>query len=374
MKLSTNTRSIRSIGAALALTALALAPTQAHAQCTLQQDDVIVDGVFGVATLGGFSYSWDVTYNTARSGDVPYITFVYFQKPDGAPFSADPENAVLVRDQNGNTISGKSTWTVTEGAFPDTDPPVAAVEFAFTPDPDNLLNEAPLWRGETFVFSYATEFQEPLRIYAVNSNDEVVFDQVFTEANCTLLPVELVAFNATIDDGAALLRWRTATEQNNAGFEVQHAAPGADAFRDLGFVEGHGTTTEVQDYAFRIESLAPGTHRFRLKQVDFDGAVHFGPVLEVAVELPEQAHLSAAYPNPFNPQTQFTLEVKEAQQVRLAVFDALGRRVALLHDGMLEAGTAHPFRFEAAALPSGMYLIRAQGEVFSQTRRVTLLK
>ena len=188
------------------------------------------------------------------------------------------------------------------------------------------------------------------------------------------LPVELAAFDATLDGEEALLRWTTAGETNNAGFRVQHAAPGAGAFQNLGFVEGQGTTAQAHDYAFRTGRLSPGTHRFRLKQVDADGAVHFSPALEVAVALPERAHLSPAYPNPFNPETRFTLEVKETQAVRVEVFDALGRRVALLHEGVLEAGAARPFQFEAASLPSGVYLVRAQGEAFTQTRQVTLVK
>ena len=188
------------------------------------------------------------------------------------------------------------------------------------------------------------------------------------------LPVELAAFEATLDGEAALLRWTTTSEVGNAGFEVEHAAPNAEAFRSLGFVEGHGTVGVAHDYAFRTGVLAPGTHRFRLKQIDFDGAAHFSPEVEVAVGLPEQVYLSAAYPNPFNPQTRFTLEVQEAQAVRVEVFDALGRRVALLHEGALEAGREHRFTFEANGLASGVYLVRATGEAFTQARRVTLLK
>lgn len=84
--------------------------------------------------------------------------------------------------------------------------------------------------------------------------------------------------------------------------------------------------------------------------------------------------LSAAYPNPFNPQTSFVLSVAAAQQVRVEVVDLLGRRVALLHDGLLEAGPDHRFTFDAAHLPSGRYLIRATGDRFAEQMSVVLTK
>ena len=68
------------------------------------------------------------------------------------------------------------------------------------------------------------------------------------------LPVELASFEAVADGpGAAVLRWATASEQNNAGFEVQHAVAGGP-FETATFVQGHGTTAEPQRYAFRAEA------------------------------------------------------------------------------------------------------------------------
>ena len=186
------------------------------------------------------------------------------------------------------------------------------------------------------------------------------------------LPVELTTFTARLDGDDALLAWQTASETGNAGFEVQTRDDGA--WRTLGFVPGAGTTTETQNYAFRVDALAPGTHRFRLRQIDFDGASAFSPVVELTVELPEPYRLTAAYPNPFNPRTSFELIVRRSQRVTVSVFDMLGRRVATLFDGPMAANEVRSFSFEGAGLPSGLYLYRAEGETFSATRRMTLLK
>lgn len=236
-----------------------------------------------------------------------------------------------------------------------------------------------------------------------------------TAGDCGSLPVELTRFEARVDQDQVHLSWQTATETNNAGFEIQHAAEPdqrvtrsdvpvvqssrqrrgaprkgsqqravlstalrADAspeWQVLGFVAGHGTTSEAQSYTFVTPGLAPGRHRFRLKQVDFDGAFEFSPQVEATVELATAYQLSPAYPNPFGAtQATFTLAVKQAQHVEVAAFDVLGRRVAVLFDAVLPANVQHTLTFDGAGLSSGSYVIRADGEHFAAQQLVTLVK
>ncbi len=89
--------------------------------------------------------------------------------------------------------------------------------------------------------------------------------------------------------------------------------------------------------------------------------------------LPDTFALSSAYPNPFNPSTVFRLDVPEPGHVLAAVYDALGRRVAILHDRDFAAGS-YTIRFDAQDLLSGVYFVRVTAEGFHETRSVTLLK
>ncbi len=196
-------------------------------------------------------------------------------------------------------------------------------------------------------------------------------------ASCpsTLLPVELTRFEATLDGQALDLRWETASETNNAGFEVQRFATAASTtWEVLGFVNGHGTTLQPQRYAYRVENMAAGRYRLRLKQLDFDGSFEYSPEVEVAVGIPTLYHLSSAYPNPFNPETQFSLSVARRQRVQVAVYDQMGRRVATVFDGFMESQTTHAFTFSAEGLPSGLYLVRVLGERFITSQTITLIK
>ncbi|HYE97060.1 MAG TPA: right-handed parallel beta-helix repeat-containing protein [Rubricoccaceae bacterium] len=90
-------------------------------------------------------------------------------------------------------------------------------------------------------------------------------------------------------------------------------------------------------------------------------------------EIPEAFALSSAYPNPFNPSTTLRLDLPEGGPAEVVVFDALGRRVAVLLDREMEAGV-HLVRFEAGTLPSGVYLVRATAPGGTQVRAVTRLR
>ena len=90
-------------------------------------------------------------------------------------------------------------------------------------------------------------------------------------------------------------------------------------------------------------------------------------------ETPASYALHSNYPNPFNPSTIIRFNVPEPANVHLAVYDLLGRRVALLIDASLNTGT-HEVLFDASNLSSGTYLYRLETPGGSFTKRMTLLK
>ena len=84
--------------------------------------------------------------------------------------------------------------------------------------------------------------------------------------------------------------------------------------------------------------------------------------------------LTAPTPNPTTGRSEFTLAVAEAQAVTVAVYDALGRRVALLHEGTMASGAEHRLAFDGSGLPAGVYVVRAVGEAFADMRVLTLAR
>lgn len=211
-----------------------------------------------------------------------------------------------------------------------------------------------------------------------HDNQTEVVQGIFEDTNATL-PVELVAFTGQSDGEQVILRWETASETNNAGFEVQvrdggDEASAASRWAALGFVEGAGTTAEPQAYVFTTARQAPGTLLFRLKQVDFDGSYELSPQVEVSIDLAQPYLLTAPYPNPVAREAHFSLRVKRAQQVEVAVYDALGRKVRVLFSGTVEPETERALTLSGAGLQSGMYFVRAVGETFVTTQRALVVK
>ena len=199
-------------------------------------------------------------------------------------------------------------------------------------------------------------------------------DQIrwFENPNDPPLPVELTEFNTLVWDNRVDLTWETLSETNNAGFEIQQET--SLGWQELAFITGAGTTEEPRHYTYRTGVLPPGIHRFRLKQIDFDGQFEYSQVVTAKIELQATYHLTPAHPNPFNPETQMNLALAQSQQVRIEVFDLQGRSVATLFDGRIESNTPFPIRFEAGAYPTGIYSIQIQGEFFSANQQVILLK
>ncbi|MEZ4701653.1 MAG: T9SS type A sorting domain-containing protein [Rhodothermales bacterium] len=185
------------------------------------------------------------------------------------------------------------------------------------------------------------------------------------------LPVELTAFTVRRDGRQVQLAWTTASETNNAGFHVERSADGGATFQAVGYVEGRGTAGGETRY--RYTDAAPARDVvYRLKQVDFDGRFSYSRTA-LAPALVEAYALEASYPNPFNPVTTIAYETPVDGAVRLAVYDVLGKEVAVLVDGEQAAGR-HAVSFDAAGLPSGIYFYRMTAGSASFTRTMQLMK
>ncbi len=89
--------------------------------------------------------------------------------------------------------------------------------------------------------------------------------------------------------------------------------------------------------------------------------------------LPYEYRLIQNYPNPFNPSTNIRFALPETANVKLEVFDIVGRLVATLVDDMMDAGY-HTVQFDGSSLSSGIYLYRMQAGAFTQTKRLLLMK
>lgn len=194
----------------------------------------------------------------------------------------------------------------------------------------------------------------------------------------SLLPVELVSFTAVAKSSHVELFWRTATEINNYGFEIQRVMMNDKVetrnWSSIGFVEGSGTSNAPKEYHFFDRVSFSGIYQYRLKQIDRDGKFHYSQTVEVIVKAtPQKFSLEQNYPNPFNPSTVINYQLPVTNYVTLKVYDAIGREVATLVNEMQEAGS-YAIPFLASHLTSSVYFYTLQFQNSSITRKMLLLR
>jgi len=191
-----------------------------------------------------------------------------------------------------------------------------------------------------------------------------------------IVPVELISFTASVlhmSNGNAIeLRWITATELNNLGFQIERKFLNTE-WEDIGFVNGYGTTTETHFYNFIDGDLNPGLYSYRLKQIDFDGSFEHSDPVEVTILPANDYVLMQNYPNPFNPSTKISFSISQSGMTSVKIYDVLGNEAATIVDMELTAGS-YDFEFNASGLTSGVYYYTLISGSFVQTKKMLLLK
>jgi hypothetical protein len=192
------------------------------------------------------------------------------------------------------------------------------------------------------------------------------------------LPIELASFTASVKGNDVTLNWMTASEINNQGFEVERQLgsrqSAAGNWERIGFVDGKGTTTELNRYSYVDRSLSPGLYQYRIKQIDFDGTVEYYNLAEtIEIGLPTEFILEQNYPNPFNPTTVIRYQLSVNSYITLRVYDVLGNELNTLVNEYKPAGS-YEVEFDASALTSGVYFYKLQSGGSILTKKMLILK
>lgn len=139
------------------------------------------------------------------------------------------------------------------------------------------------------------------------------------------LPVTLTGFWGRVESSAVILNWRTASEQNNAGFRVE-ASQDQTNWQALGFVEGNGTTSSPRAYEWQGAAPAQGTY-YRLVQVDRDGKQEIISPIFLQPKYEGDLNMSV-FPNPTKGDVNISYHGLEAADARLTLMDPAGRVIS----------------------------------------------
>ena len=197
------------------------------------------------------------------------------------------------------------------------------------------------------------------------------------------LPVELIYFYALSQSNGIYLKWGTATEINNFGFEIERAYSLPTGWETIDFVLGGGTSNVPIDYEY-LDSLVnmTGMIYYRLKQIDIVGGFEYSDTVFVSfinsVELINNvilqiSDLSQNYPNPFNSTTNFQINVSKMSEITMELFDSNGQKIRTLFSGELYPGT-YSYQLNMNDFSSGTYLMKFLSNDYSLIKKILLLK
>lgn len=196
-----------------------------------------------------------------------------------------------------------------------------------------------------------------------------------TMTSLATLPVQLASFTAQAAPGSrsAQLAWTTASEVNNAYFDVERSFDGA-AFTKLGTVAGQGTKATATTYGFADQNAglqAASLVYYRLRQVDIDGTASYSPVRTVNFSAPAAAGQASLYPNPAQASTTLDLSALPATaSYQVQLLDATGRQL----QWQSVAGGQAP-RLDVSTVAPGLLTVlvtgtQADGTPFRQALRL----
>jgi hypothetical protein len=293
---------------------------------------------------GAFSSKSFTTAATPDAND--YLEFTVTAPGSGGPHSISGVKFTFDRSVQGpknyqikTSVNGAAETTVLGGSV--AAPPSSTI---FTIPPQTGLANNATYR---------------VRLYAFNAGNTSGVFQLLTTLE--VLPTTLVSWSGQHDAGRSVLQFTTASELNNARFEVERSANGRD-FGAIGYVAGAGTTNQLQRYEWVDEKPLSGINYYRLRQVDYDGRFVYSNV--IAVRNQSKSGISVV-PTVVTDDVQINVDADISDELGVwQVLDLLGR-VVISGPLDMEQSTVNT---DLSSLQSGGYIVclRFGGEVLTQ--------
>lgn len=275
----------------------------------------------------------------------------------GSPVAITTGTTYMVTVFNGSGILAASSGGLTATDFTSRPPFIIIGGTSSAADPANPGNGM---RESTNSSTVMPTFADPsLYNYWVDLDFTTFFP----------LPARLTDFNAAVTNRNVALTWKTESEQNNKGFEIQRSNNGAEWY-PIGFVNGAGESSTTRSYSYTDRSLSPGNYYYRLEQKDFDGNSAKSAIVTATISGRGAVALSTGQ-NPFITSTNIRVDLPSKQKIRLSVIDMNGREIRVLADNVREAGT-HQVPLNADGLTRQLYYIRLQTETETLVKKIVV--
>lgn len=203
-------------------------------------------------------------------------------------------------------------------------------------------------------------------------NSDLSVNETGWEANvnCQLnsvVPVNLISFEAANRDKSVLLTWTTEEEINNAGFHIEKSLDGVN-FNRIAWKTALVSAAQIKKYNFLDDQVGPGQQLYyRLVQEDKDGQLDFSAIRSIKTISTQLGRLQV-YPNPTSDMIQLSIDLENEHLVSLSIFSKMG---ALLLTEQLDGSQSLRTMISLKDYTSGVYLVRLETNRSTIVRRIT---
>ena len=267
---------------------------------------------------------------------------------------------MIIKDDMGAVVSGAQSGSTSAGHGAQ-NPPVTIFSLPDMTSDYTIDITFPEKNGTIETYSYdfnaADIVDNTLTLTSVNGTDGSSCDSF------SVLPVDLLSFNASIEERGVRLDWSTASEINNDRFVIERSADGVD-FQSIGEILGNGTTNERIDYFFFDDSPVQGANYYRLVQFDYDGANEHS---ETVVAFFDTSNNFIVYPNPVVDRINLFLGNQFVRtMINIRITDLSGQKI---WSKQLEA-TNLKVEINLEYLTPGQYFLEVSNNFFKSSSRI----
>ncbi|MES2730661.1 MAG: hypothetical protein V4714_02900 [Bacteroidota bacterium] len=253
---------------------------------------------------------------------------------------------------------GSSDYTLCNGGYWDLIPNIAAATGARYRLAIFPVSFSCAGLSQTFVkrpnASTAWTFNGSTLVDASTRDGFSSFSEIVPVSSNVALPVRLLSFEGKIKGRQIQLSWKTASEVDNAHFEVQRSSD-AKSFEAIARVPGHGTTNDLMSYQSLDDKPQTGFNYYRLKQVDINGKSVYSHIIAVNNE----QEVVELFPNPITKGSKLYLRIStlKNKQYVVLIYDLQGREISK-ETIKVAKGTTDVQISQNALLTSGNYIVR----------------
>ena len=260
-----------------------------------------------------------------------------------AAFIFNPYNETLNGGDNDNPMAGEVAYTGADGG-------VVSGSWGQSQIDLSLLT-VPAAAGDDVFFRWE------LGTDGCNGWDGWYVDDVLLCSCETVLPVNLVVFQAKAKSEAIALNWQTATEQNNLGFELQRSIGLNQNFEPIAWIDGRGTSLQESNYTYTDRAVLGGIDYFyRLRQLDLDGKETFSEIINARIVGENKGDVIIS-PNPANAFVEFVFTGESRSEVDISILNINGQLV--YNTSVLSNQT---FGLDVSSFTSGLYLVKFKND------------